>query len=185
MGIFDRLQSWFRREQIASEDDSVVIIDEESGWGVDSDNPDPTAPQSPEEASYIQVHEPEIERLRRRCAEYFKLAQTIERERDKLWIMYRQQTSEHLNAQALLETKVERLAIRRQIEVNKLLAIVNRMREEKNLPSIKGPADLDDGEPLPKFSGMFSEKMIKLCREFPTLIDANKPSFTTVQEDAT
>jgi hypothetical protein len=146
------------------------------------DSSDYVDPRPPEEVAYVEQFSPEteVERLRRRCDEYFSIIERIERERDGLWKMYRQSVSEHLNAQALMERHL--MNTRRQF--GRAVAMLNKMRKESELEPLKKPADLEpyEGEPIGT-ARKYADSMVELCSNFPSLLSKAKPHLVNGDEE--
>lgn len=119
--------------------------------------------------------ENETEQLRRRCDAFFTVIERIEKERDALWEMYRIDTSEHLNAQAMMERAVMNL----RSQLGRAVGMLNRMRQAQNLQPIKSPTDLEpyEGQPVGKAEA-YADKMMALCSDFPKLVERMKPKMT-------
>jgi hypothetical protein len=135
---------------------------------------DPDDPRSPEERTYVEQfsNETEIQRLRRRCREYFDVIERLERERDALWKMYRVECSEHANAQSLLERRLGEV----RLLLGRAIAAINAMRKKEDMEPLKKPADLEpyEGEPVGA-ARRYMERTVELCREFPKLVEQSKP----------
>lgn len=133
-------------------------------------------PRHPVERAFVEQmsSEDELGRVRRQRDEYFHLIESMERERDGMWTLYRAEVSEHLNAQALLERRV----MESRAQLARALAMLNKMREEKELPPIESPPDLEpyEGEPVGT-ARAYAEAMIDFCKKFPEMIDEAKPKF--------
>ncbi len=123
------------------------------------------------EQEYVQqfVAEDEVAMLRRKCDEYFKIIETIEKERNDWIEMWRTQSGEHLTAQAMLERS---LAATRQTAARAIL-MLNKMRKDKDLKPIQGAEDLQpyDGEPI-GLAEAYAERMLALREKLGTPIDA-------------
>jgi len=132
-------------------------------------------PRSAQERAFVGQNSSETEevRLRRRCDEYFRLIERIEVERDEAQDRWMIQSSEHQNAQAILET---RLIQTRQI-AQRAVMMLNAMRKEQNLEPIKvqSPSDLDpyDGEPV-GMAEAYAKRMKALNDDMPRPVDALK-----------
>jgi len=141
-----------------------------------------TDPRSPQERAFCEQYsnETEMERLRRRCSEYFDIIERIEKERDGLWRMWRESTSEHLNAQALLERHL--MSTRKQL--GQAVVMLNKMRKQQSLEPVKKPAQLEpyEGEPIGGAKA-YAENMIKLCGKFSDALETAKPSMTDGKEE--
>lgn len=126
--------------------------------------------RSHEERLYAEQYsaETEIERLDRKCREYFRVIESIERERDEWRESFHRQTREHFVAQALLERKILET---RQISM-RLLHLLNEERKTagKEVMTVTRPSELVpyDGEPV-GMAEKYLENMKRLWAEFPEL----------------
>lgn len=134
-------------------------------------------PRSDVERSFVNqlTNETDVQQLRRKAAEYFDIIERIETERDGLWQMYRVGVAHHLNAQSLLERRL--METRRQL--GRAIAMINKMRAEKELPPLNKPGDLEpyEGEPVGT-ARKFADDMLALCREFPDRFSKVRPLLT-------
>lgn len=126
--------------------------------------------RSREERIYAEAYstETEIERLDRKCREYFRVIESIERERDDWRESFHRQAREHYVAQALLERKIVEV---RQISM-RLLHLLNKELKEagKEAMTVTRPSELVpyDGEPV-GLAEQYLERMKRLWGEFPEL----------------
>ena len=123
------------------------------------------------EQEYLQqfATEDELTMLRRKCADYFRIIESIERERNDWIEMWRVQSGEHLTAQAMLE---RHLAATRQTAARAII-MLNKMRKEKELAPIENPDGLQpyDGEPV-GLAEAYAKRMLALREELGKPINA-------------
>lgn len=115
------------------------------------------------------VTEDELTRLHRRCGEYFKIIEAIEKERNEWIEMWRTQAGEHLTAQAMLERS---LAATRQTAA-RAIVMLNKMRKAAKLEPILKPDGLEsyDGEPV-GLAEDYAVRMLSLRKKLGAPIDA-------------
>lgn len=125
------------------------------------------------EQEYVQqfATEDELTALRRRCDEYFKIIETIEKERNQWIEMWRLQSTEHLTAQAMLERD---LAATRQTAARAIMMLNKQLKAAGKEP-IDKPAGLSpyDGEPI-GLAESYAARMLSLREKLGAPIDGKK-----------
>lgn len=138
----------------------------------------PSGSASAEQYAEQFAEEGEVERLERKCQEYFEVIERIERERDEMWRMYRTQVAEHLNGQGLLLKERARL----MVQLSRAVKTLNRMRKEQGLEPIKGPGKLDPLDEISQTAERYIEDMVALCRSATKRLEEARPPFVSGEQ---
>jgi hypothetical protein len=98
-----------------------------------------------EDGAELAMLKDQLARLERKYWEQFDVIERVLKERDQWKDLYKTHVLEHLTAQSMMS----RTIVTTRTQLVRLLQVLNKLLEEKNLPPIKTPSDALPAEGQP------------------------------------